>query len=118
MQTSLQTLTYLQPQPIQVQQTSLLTLTKSEEKPTISSFKDAKAFEDYKHQQFILEHQRLQREQELDASLESQDKVKLELSIVENQNNIVDRNGSTLTHITTTTDQLSGQVSIATAIIP
>ncbi|KAG0302299.1 hypothetical protein BGZ98_007626, partial [Dissophora globulifera] len=27
---------------------------------TLSAFKDAKAFEDYKHRMFILEHQRLQ----------------------------------------------------------
>ncbi|KAG0294212.1 hypothetical protein BGZ96_001585 [Linnemannia gamsii] len=94
---------------------------------TIPSFKDAKEFEEYKHQQFILEHQRLQQRQELEL-LNDQKETKFEQENLESQGDFATLQGklqqqasksvSTSASVTTMAGLLSGHVAIAAAQAP
>lgn len=93
---------------------------------TVPSFKDAKAFEEYKHQQFILEHQRLQQRQELEM-LNDQNEAKLNQERAEGQSSVKilqsdpqqQRSRSPeFDDKSTSPGRLSGHVAIATALVP
>ena len=93
---------------------------------TVPSFKDAKAFEEYKHQQFILEHQRLQQRQELDM-LDDRKKAELDQERMESKSSVTTlqndpqqqpSRSSEFGDKPTSTGQLSGHVAIATALVP
>ncbi|KAG0248687.1 hypothetical protein BGZ95_007899, partial [Linnemannia exigua] len=104
---------------------------------TMLSFKDPKALEDYKHRQFILEHQRLQQRQELELeamkegkesnadqeSLGSQVNTATTLRDTLQQEsdrslNLGDTTAMAMAASTGTAGRLTGHVAIATALVP
>ncbi|KAG0061399.1 hypothetical protein BGZ90_003596, partial [Linnemannia elongata] len=82
-------------------------------------FKDAKAFEDYKHQQFILEHQRLQHRQELEM-LNDKKGVKLGQERAESHSSVttLQSDPSEFADKSTSAGRRGGHVAIATALGP
>ncbi|KAG0372404.1 hypothetical protein BGX24_000305 [Mortierella sp. AD032] len=98
--------------------------------PTMPSIKDPKALEEYKHQQFILEHQRLQQRQELELetkldqeNLGSQGSTATLRDTPQQQSDCSLSLGDTSTTINMAASagaagRLMGHVAIATALVP